>query len=190
MNVVAVNGSHRRASNTSQMVGRALEVCESHGAEVEEIDLVEKDIGFCTTCGRCKDGFTCSIDDDVMDILETLSKADGIIIASPTYFGDTTSRLKALMDRSLPLRRNGFMLKGKYGAALAVGGSRNGGQELTVKMIHAFMLIHGMAVVGDVKNPHFGGICTAHKPASVVEDVQGMETVESAANNLMFHLKK
>ncbi len=69
------------------------------------------------------------------------------------------------------LRRQGFLLSGKVGGAIAVGGSRNGGQEKTVQAIHDWMHIHGMIVVGD--NNHFGGI--VHAPAE--SDEVGMQTV-------------
>ena len=82
-------------------------------------------------------------------IYEILESADGLIVSSPVYFGTLSGQLKMLFDRTLLLRRNGFLLKDKIGAALAVGASRNGGQEYTIWSIHAWMHIHGMIVVGD-----------------------------------------
>ena len=64
-----------------------------------------------------------------LTILEKMIKAHGLIIGSPTYFASISGKLKALFDRTLPLRRDNFKLKGKVGGAIAVGGSRNGGQE-------------------------------------------------------------
>ena len=111
-------------------------------------------------------------------ILAALEKADGIIVASPVYFGSITAQLKALFDRTIPLRRRGSLLKNKAGCALSVGGSRNGGQEKTLETVHAWMHIHGMIVVGD--DAHFGGI--AVRPAA--EDRIGRKTVVASANKL------
>jgi len=48
-------------------------------------------------------------------------KADGIIIASPTYFSDMTAETKALIDRcGFVTRVNGNLLSRKAGAAIAV----------------------------------------------------------------------
>ena len=65
-----------------------------------------------------------------------------------------------------------------------MGGSRNGGQELTIQGIHAAMLIHGMVVVGD--NSHFGGI--ANDPSEV--DKTGMQTVENTVHTVIETLKR
>jgi multimeric flavodoxin WrbA len=52
---------------------------------------------------------------------------------------------------------DGFALAGKLGAGLAFGAARNGGQEFVLQQIQAFLLIHGMAVVGDgPPSAHFG----------------------------------
>jgi multimeric flavodoxin WrbA len=70
------------------------------------------------------------------------------------------------------------MLKGKVGGGMAVGGSRNGGQEFTIQAIHFWMHIHGMVVVGDAA--HFGGM--ALKP--VDSDEIGSITVKDTVNKI------
>jgi NAD(P)H dehydrogenase (quinone) len=42
--------------------------------------------------------------------LEDLRKADGIIMGSPTYYGQMSAKLKALIDESVKIHEN---LKGK-----------------------------------------------------------------------------
>ena len=111
-------------------------------------------------------------------VYEKMREADGIIVASPVYMGNYPAQLKALFDRSVLLRRKNFALKNKVGAALSVGGSRNGGQEKTIQSIHDWMHIHGMIIVGD--DAHFGGI--AWNP--VEEDAVGMQTVRDTAAKL------
>jgi multimeric flavodoxin WrbA len=126
---------------------------------------------------------SCIIDDDMGEIYNKMRTSDGIIVASPVYMGNYPAQLKALFDRSVLLRRNNFALKNKVGAALSVGGSRNGGQEKTIQSIHDWMHIHGMIVVGD--NAHFGGI--AWNP--VEGDDVGIKTVLETANKVCDVLK-
>jgi multimeric flavodoxin WrbA len=190
MRIVGVNGSHRADGNSGGMLAKALEVCESRGFEVRQIDLADKDIGFCTSCNLCAKRYGCSQDDDVMDILDALEGADGIIVASPTYFGALSGRLKSFFDRTFPLRRNGMMLAGKVGAVLSVGGSRNGGQEHVIQQIRLWMLIHEMTVVGDMQTAHFGGICVGRNPGDALKDETGMKTVMNTAENVCARLKK
>jgi len=112
------------------------------------------------------------------EIYPLLERADGIIVASPVYFGCMTAQLKALFDRTRVLRRQGFLLSGKVGGAIAVGGSRNGGQEKTLQAIHDWMHIQGMIVVGD--NNHFGGIVQV--PAE--SDEVGIQTVRDTVGKI------
>lgn len=180
MRVLGLCGSHR-SGNAELMVKKALDVCESSGLEVDYVALAGLRIEYCTDCGVCKKAFDCSIKDDVMAVLKKMGEADALIVGSPTYFAGVSGRLKALFDRTLPLRRQGMMLKDKVGAALAVGGSRNGGQELVVQQIHAWMFLQEMTVVGDKKTAHFGGICVARNNGDVLKDEVGLETVVNTA---------
>ncbi|MFH1403625.1 MAG: flavodoxin family protein [Candidatus Altiarchaeota archaeon] len=189
MKVLGINGSHRKDGNTSVMVCKALEVCVKNGLETEQVDLVDYDVRYCTVCDACRKEYACSQEDDGIGLLDRMRGADAIIIASPTYFGGVSGRLRTLFDRTLPLRRNGMMLSGKIGGALAVGGSRNGGQEYVIHQIHAAMLIHEMMIVGDSRTAHFGGIATAHAPGSVLDDDVGMTTVLNLAENICARLR-
>jgi len=178
MIVVGICGSPRKAGNSEFILNEALAVANERGFETEKLLLSEMQIDFCNDCGDCSKGRECPKDDDMKKILAALEKADGIIVASPVYFGSITAQLKALFDRTIPLRRRGSLLKNKAGCALSVGGSRNGGQEKTLETVHAWMHIHGMIVVGD--DAHFGGI--AVRPAA--EDRIGRKTVVASANKL------
>lgn len=171
--IVLINGSPRK-ENSSKIIDYAvseLEKCKDKEHKV--INLSEKEINFCKHCDYCKTHNKCTIDDDCNSINSDLAKADGIVFVTPVYFGSMTGQLKTMLDRTLPLRRNGLKLKDKVGAVVAVGGSRNGGQEHTIADVGNAMHIQGMIVVGD--DNHFGGI--VHAPFE--KDKIGKETVES-----------
>jgi len=183
--IVAVVGSPHLQGNTNAMVDYAFKVFEKNGIQTKKIALAKYKIKPCIACGLCKTGLTCSIKDDGMtELYDDFINADAVIWASPTYMGCVSAQIKALMDRTIPLRRNGFLLQDKPGAVFAVGGSRNGGQELVINQIQAFMHIHGMFPVGD--DNHFGGI--AHAPFQ--EDENGKETVLQTAKKIVRLLNK
>ena len=112
-------------------------------------------------------------------ILLTLESADGIIVASPVYFGSVTGQLKAVFDRTIPLRRQGFGLKNKVGCAISVWRieKRRPGKNTGD---HTGLDAHSrcMIIVGD--DAHFGGIGV--RPAA--EDRIGRKTVVATANKL------
>ncbi len=178
MMVMGISGSPRKGGNTEFLLNEALGAASERGFEIERLLCSEISIGFCRDCGNCAKGKTCPEEDDISVVLQTMEKADGIIVASPVYFGSITGQLKTVFDRTIPLRRQGMKLKDKVGCGITVGGARNGGQEKAMDSIHSWMHIQGIIVVGD--SSHFGGI--AVRPAS--EDRIGRKTVLESANKL------
>lgn len=91
-----------------------------------------------------------------------------------------STKCKAFIDRTLPFRRNGFLLKDKIVGVLAVGGSRNGGQEITIQSVQAAFLIHDCIIASDGYNTaHFGGMCWQRHPGGIEKDETGLKTVEN-----------
>lgn len=85
--------------------------------------------------------------------LEDMLSADGIIIGSPTYYGQMSAKLKALIDESVKIHEK---LEGKVGAAFTSAGGTATGAETTLLSILQAMLIHGMIVQGRADEKHYG----------------------------------
>jgi NAD(P)H dehydrogenase (quinone) len=85
--------------------------------------------------------------------LEDLMAADGIIMGSPTYYGQMSAKLKALIDESVKIHGK---LEGKVGAAFTSSGGTATGAETTLLSILKAMLIHGMIVQGRADDKHYG----------------------------------
>jgi len=85
--------------------------------------------------------------------LDDLVKADGIIMGSPTYYGQMSAKLKALIDESVKVHGK---LEGKVGAAFTSSGGTATGAETTLLSILEAMLVHGMIVQGRAHNKHYG----------------------------------
>lgn len=182
--ILGVSGSPKKGGNTEYILDEALKVASERGFKTQRLLCSALRVGYCDDCGDCARGKPCPIKDDMKEFYDQMENADGIIIASPVYFGTISAQIKAVFDRTILLRRQGFKLKDKAGCALTVGGSRNGGQEKAIETIHAWMHIQGMILVGDDK--HFGGI--AVRPAA--EDRIGRTTVIGSANKLCDLLEK
>jgi len=85
--------------------------------------------------------------------LEDLQMADGIIMGSPTYYGQMSAKLKALIDESVKIHGK---LEGKVGAAFTSAGGTATGAETTILSILQAMLVHGMIVQGRANDKHYG----------------------------------
>lgn len=84
---------------------------------------------------------------------EDLLKANGIIVGSPTYYGQMSSKVKAMFDKSVKIHGK---LEGKVGAAFTSSGGIASGAETTIISILEAMLIHGMIIQGRAHAEHYG----------------------------------
>ncbi len=156
MRALAINGSHRRGKNTATMLRLVLEELEQGGARTELLEISDLRIEYCTACNHCLRKTECRIqDDDVAMVAERMSASDAIILGSPVYFGNVTSRLKALMDRTRWMHMRENVLDGKLGAAVTHAGLRNGGQEMTQLILERFLQHHGLRVI-EARDPRSG----------------------------------
>lgn len=85
--------------------------------------------------------------------LDDLLAADAIIMGSPTYYGQMSAKLKALIDESVKVHEK---LAGKVGAAFTSAGGTASGAETTLLSIVQAMLIHGMIIQGRADDKHYG----------------------------------
>ena len=155
--------------------------------EVQLIELAGRKIGPCTACGICKQGLICGGEDDFAELIPVLAdpKVAGILIGTPVYFGGMTAQCKAFLDRCVVFRRNGWLLRDKVGGVLAVGGVRNGGQELTLQSVRAAMLCHDMICVSDGKDSaHFGAALFSGGPVGIEADEDGLTTARNLGSRV------
>ena len=54
----------------------------------------------CTGCEKCILKNKCVLNDDVHNVMEKLSKSDGIILSSPVYLQSISGKLKTFVDRT------------------------------------------------------------------------------------------
>lgn len=179
--IVGICASPKKKDSTTLFsLEKALEACRSEGAETSIINLADYQFDSCHDCDYCRHKLGCSQKDDFSEhIIPQLTDSTiaGIIFASPVYFGGVTAQMKAFMDRSVPLRRNGYLFADKVAGAITVGRSRNGGQELAAMDIVKYCMIHGMTVVPDATpTSHFGGNLWSGNLQGIEADEIGIAT--------------
>ena len=181
MKIIGINCSPRKGQTTQ----KSLEACfkavhnESGDIKTDIIEIADLDVRGCLGCDYCRKQLKCKQEDDFNSLIPVLSDEEvaGIIIATPVYLGTMTSQCKAFLDRTVVLARNGSLLRNKVGGVLAVGGVRNGGQELTIQAVQAAMLCHDMVCVGGgTKAAHFGAALVSNEQKGIECDEIGLET--------------
>ncbi|MEO0368813.1 MAG: NAD(P)H:quinone oxidoreductase [Pseudomonadota bacterium] len=86
-------------------------------------------------------------DGDAEVTLDELKSCDGLIIGSPTRFGNMSHRLKAFLDSTTSLWMSGALVD-KPAAVFTSSSSMHGGQESTLLSMQIPLLHHGMIIVG------------------------------------------
>ena len=149
--IVGINGSSRPKGSTAFLLQQALGAAREAGAQVEMIHVMEaledQKTPYCIQCSTPCSG-ACSLNNNLGKAYDFLRRADGLILASPVCFGTVSAQLKAFWDKSRILRKE-KALYNMVGAGMAVGASRFGGQETTLKALFDMMLVQGMMIVGD-----------------------------------------
>jgi multimeric flavodoxin WrbA len=174
--IVGLSCSPRKGKTTAAALQVCLDAAKAVGpnVEVELIELAGKSIPVFDPAAPPAADF-----EKVAAVL-TDPRVAGIIVGTPVYFSGMSSLCKAFLDQCMACRKNNFALANKVAGVLAVGGVRNGGQELTIQSVQAALLCQEMIVVGD-------GRPTGHGGATLVntgDDISGDEFGLSTARNL------
>lgn len=187
MYVVAFNGSPKADGNTSRLIGYALAEIENAGIKTNVIHIGGKPVHGCLGCMKCAENQdrSCVIKTDIVNsCIEEMIKADGIIIASPTYFSGMTAETKALIDRcGFVTRMNGNLLSRKAGAAIAV--ARRAGAVCTVDAIQHLFTISDMVMIGST----YWNMAIGLAPGDVDSDEEGIETMKRLGQNMAWFLQ-
>lgn len=124
MKAVCILGSPHRNGSTSLLVSRVVGGMKASGIVVVEHILSDLNIYDCRGCRSCDASRQCIQRDDMDRIIQDIMAADVVLLASPSYWGDVTGRMKVFIDRCLPLcnAKTGEtpVPKGKIGIGIAV----------------------------------------------------------------------
>ncbi len=101
MNIVCLYGSPRVKGNSAAIAEKFCETAASKGATIQSWVLNKLNFRGCQACYGCKKkSEKCIIEDDLTEVLDAVRKCDILVLASPVYYGDVSSQLKAFIDRN------------------------------------------------------------------------------------------
>lgn len=188
MKVVAFNGSPRKEGNTASLIKHVLAELDKEGIETEIVQIGGKSVHGCTACSKCFENRDrrCVIDNDIVnECIEKMLEADGIILASPTYFADLTPELKALIDRAgFVAKANSEMFRYKVGAAVVA--VRRAGSIHVFDSINHFFTISQMIIPGS----SYWNMGIGRAEGDVEKDEEGIRTMQILGQNMAWLLKK
>ena len=194
MKVISINGSRRKKGNTEYLLQTILTPAKKSGVETESIFLGDYNIGACTGCEGCKNSWECIIKDDFSKLITKIDEADGIVLASPTYWYSVTSDMKRFIDRcysliQFPVTRKNWI--GKYqssGKACVTAAvceqSEDAAMGNTLSLLTDFSNDIGLDVIDSVKGLGF------FEAGSIKSDHKLLQRAEMAGQNLVDYLQR
>lgn len=121
--ILGILGSPRREGNTATLLQRTFGLLPD-SVETETVSLKDYRIEPCEACHRCEADGHCILEDGMQALYPKLQAADALVLASPVYMGGLTSRMRAFMERTWPLRKG--QLAGRVGTWIVVGRRKPG----------------------------------------------------------------
>ena len=185
MKVIGIVGSPRKNGNTELLTKHTLKAVSEEGLRTELIRLAGLEIKPCTACMACKKQEICSIEDDLVPIYLKMKEADGIILASPVYYGSATALIKGLMERVGYIARwNGEPFHGKVGGPLVV--ARRSGKNFTIAQLTLWFQILGFYIPGST----YWNVAIGREKGEVEQDEEGLQTAWNFGKNMASLVKK
>ena len=181
MRVLAINGSPRPDGNTSIALAEMQGVFDTSGVEMETLRIGSQAIRGCISCGHCKQAGSCMFDDVVNEAADTFERADGLVVATPVYYGSANATTVAFLDRLF--YSTSFDKTMKVGAAVAV--ARRAGTSATYDEVNKYFAISGMPIAtGQYWNGIFG-----RERGEANQDVEGLQQMRTLARNMAFLMR-
>jgi multimeric flavodoxin WrbA len=179
--IIAISCSPRKGKSTATALGVCLQAAKevSPRIETELIELAGLTINGCVAAGI---PLPPGQQDDFPKLVPMLAdpKVRGIIMGTPVYFGNMSSLCRAFLERCIVLYQDKFALSNKVAGVVAVGGTRNGGQEVTIQSVQISLFCNEMILVGNGRpGPRHGATVWSGIEGGVLKDEIGMTTVRA-----------
>lgn len=187
VHVLGISCSPRSRSNSTALLSASLERAHQvYGDDFshELIELRTVDIRACKDCDVCgkrkDDGrfIDCvqRSDDGVQEVLDKMVAADGLVFATPVYFGLPSDLYTQFIMRTRVLRHQDFKLANRVAGVMAIAGRRSGGAETTIIATWLPLIRNGCLIVGNGNATcQYGAMAWAGARGHVLSDEWGLE---------------
>ncbi len=179
--VLILNGSPKVNGCIATALDEMIKIFDAEGVETELIQVGNKDIRGCVSCGYCYEHGKCLVNDIVNEIADKFKDADGLVVGSPVYYSSPNGTLIALLDRLF--YSTDFSKQFKVGAAVV--SARRGGNTASFDVLNKYFTISGMPVASSTYWNQVHGF-TAE---DVKKDLEGLQTMRNLARNMSFMIK-
>jgi len=103
MKILVLNGSPRKKGTVATLL-KAIADGAAERHEVEWIDVYDLKMKPCIACMKCRPDKECVLpEDDAHLVGRKIREAGGLVVGTPTHWGNMSTQLKLLFDRNVPV---------------------------------------------------------------------------------------
>lgn len=159
--IILLNASPRKYSATATILQYISEQLQHQNINTTIIHVSDMNLNYCIGCYKCYENGKCIFMDDIETLSIKIKKADGIIIATPTYASNISGQLKTIIDRGHFVMEQ--LLHHKY--AMSVVTYENYGGKDTAKILNKLLFNSGAILTRPilVKYPYSKNPLTSKK---------------------------
>ncbi|GHV23585.1 FMN reductase [Spirochaetia bacterium] len=181
MKVIAFNGSPHENGACGRGLKEVSTELAAEGIECEIVQVGGKLIHGCTACGSCHEKGCCAIKDDIVnESAQKAKQADGIILASPVYYGSIAGSFKCFLDRFFFSGGKHF---GKVGAAIA--SVRRTGGIGTFHQLNNYLNLGSLTIAPTV----YWNVIHGNNFDEAGQDAEGIYTLRTLGRNMAWLIK-
>jgi multimeric flavodoxin WrbA len=163
--ILVLTGSARKGGNSDLMADAFITAAAKNGHTLTKWNVGSKHLTGCIDCKTCfHKGKPCNFDPDFNELAELLEQADVLVLATPLYWYNFPSQLKAAIDKIYAYHIGNRKLPIKESYLLTCGEDKGeesfAGLLTTYKLIAGFegwdirgiVVVPGVAAKGDIKD--------------------------------------
>lgn len=99
MNILVITGSHRPKSNSTILANHFIKGAEEARHKTFIFEAAKKNVHACIGCDQCHMDGPCIFNDDFNIVRDQLLIADMVVFATPMYYFNFSTQIKAVIDR-------------------------------------------------------------------------------------------
>ena len=170
--IVAVIASPRKSGNCVAIVEKMAEAAKAKGNDVEIFNVNALNFKGCQACMGCKKtGQGCIRKDELTPVLEAIKGCDGLILATPDYFGQPTGQYRSFEDRMYGFIGPDFACSLKPGikfVPVVTSGSGAGADDIVNGIKRVMNFYFKMECIGEINYSEAQGKGSAKDNADVM----------------------
>ncbi len=180
--VLLINGSPKADGCTAEALKEMIRTFDAEGVETELVQVGNKNVRGCVSCGYCMEHGKCVVDDIVNEVAEKFKDADGVVIGSPVYYGSPNGTMLSFLDRLFYSCAQGA---GHMKVGASVVSCRRGGNSASFDVLNKYFTISNMPLASSGYWNQVHGF-TAE---DVRKDEEGLQVMRNLARNMTFMIK-